>query len=197
MLRSATTATIPNLVSMRLNSFASSRECLLPRNFTSLRHQRFLRSTYMRSGGQGPNLLHGRNLFQSRQRRAADSTMALIGRIAVVVTFAALVALLTIFAKPLWQGLNADSQTLQASKSSDRPTANNAPLEPVAPNTQVAAAPAVVPATVAQPAPASPAPAAVPVAQPPANAQQQAVARTGRATRTRQRQDSRSRCNRH
>ena len=99
-------------------------------------------------------------------RRAADSTMALIGRTAVVVTFAALVALLTIFAKPLWQGLNADSQTSQASKSSDRPTANNAPLN-VAPNTQVAAAPAVVPATVAQPAPA-------PVAQPSANAQQQA-----------------------
>ena len=99
-------------------------------------------------------------------RRAADSTMALIGRIAVVVTFAALVALLAIFAKPLWQG--SDSQTLQASKSSDRPTANNAPLnKPVAPNTQVAAAPAAVPATVAQPAPA-------PVAQPSANAQQQA-----------------------
>ena len=100
-------------------------------------------------------------------RRAADSTMALIGRIAVVITFAALVALLlTIFAKPLWQGLNADSQTLQASKSSDRPTANNAPLN-VAPSTQVAAAPAAVPAIVAQPA-------AVPVAPPPASAQQQA-----------------------
>ena len=38
----------------------------------------------------------------------ADSTMALIGRIAVVITFAALVALLTIFVKPLWQGPNAD-----------------------------------------------------------------------------------------
>ena len=101
-------------------------------------------------------------------RRAADSTMALIGRIAVVVTFAALVALLTILAKPLWQGLNADSQTLQASKSSDRPTANTAPLnESVAPNTQIAAASAAVPATVAQPAVAS-------VAQPSANAQQQA-----------------------
>ena len=94
--------------------------------------------------------------------------MALIGRIAVVVTFAALVALLTILAKPLWQGLNADSQTLQASKSSDRPTANTAPLnESVAPNTQIAAASAAVPATVAQPAVAS-------VAQPSANAQQQA-----------------------
>jgi ABC-type branched-subunit amino acid transport system substrate-binding protein len=101
-------------------------------------------------------------------RLAADSTMALIGRIAVVITFAALVALLTIFAKPLWQGLNADSQTLQASKSSDRPTANTAPLnETVAPNTQIAAASAAVPATVAQPAVAS-------VAQPSANAQQQA-----------------------
>ncbi|MGZ3519353.1 MAG: hypothetical protein ACXVAM_19705, partial [Vulcanimicrobiaceae bacterium] len=85
--------------------------------------------------------------------------MELIGRIAVVITFAALIALLTIFAKPLWQGLNADSQTLQASKSSDRPTANNAPLNgPVALNTQVAAAPAAVPASPAQPAAASVAP---------------------------------------
>jgi ABC-type branched-subunit amino acid transport system substrate-binding protein len=88
----------------------------------------------------------------------------------VVITFAALVALLTIFAKPLWQGLNADSQTLQASKSSDRPTANNAPLNG-APNTQVAAALTVVPATVAQPASAPPAPAAVSVAPPPVQQQ--------------------------
>ena len=100
-------------------------------------------------------------------RRAADSTMALIGRIAVAITFAVLVALLTILAKPLWQGLDADSQTLQASKRSDRLTANNASLnKPVAPNTQVAAAPAAVPGTVAQPAVAS-------VAQPSATAQQQ------------------------
>ena len=64
-------------------------------------------------------------------RRWADEAMTLIGRIVVVVSFAALVALLTIFAKPLWQGagalLNADSQTSQAAKPSDRLTANNAP----------------------------------------------------------------------
>src|SRR5664280_819245 len=63
--------------------------------------------------------------------RRWKKALALIGRIAVVVTFTALVALLTIFAKPLWQSaralLNADSQTLQASKTSDRLTANNAP----------------------------------------------------------------------
>lgn len=61
-------------------------------------------------------------------RRTADSTMTLVGRIAKVVSFAVVVALLTIFAKPLWQGaralLNADSQTLQRS---NRLTANNAP----------------------------------------------------------------------
>ena len=33
-------------------------------------------------------------------------TMALIGRIAVVVAFAAVVALLTVFAKPLWEGVD-------------------------------------------------------------------------------------------
>src|SRR5450759_4339925 len=52
-------------------------------------------------------------------RRPEDRELTLIGRIAVVVTFAALVALLAVFAKPLWQDaralLNADSQTLQAS----------------------------------------------------------------------------------
>jgi branched-chain amino acid transport system substrate-binding protein len=81
-------------------------------------------------------------------RRAADSTMALIGRIATVVSFAALVALLVVFAKPLWQGagalLNADSQT--SSKSSDRLTANNAPPNnALVPATGIAAAPGAEP----------------------------------------------------
>jgi ABC-type branched-subunit amino acid transport system substrate-binding protein len=66
-------------------------------------------------------------------------------RIVVVGSFAALVALLTIFAKPLWQGagalLNADSQTLQASKPSERLTANNA----LVPATGIAAAPGAEP----------------------------------------------------
>jgi ABC-type branched-subunit amino acid transport system substrate-binding protein len=65
-------------------------------------------------------------------------------RIAVVGSFAALVALLTIFAKPLWQGagalLNADSQTSQAAKPSDRLTANNAPANStLVPATTIAA----------------------------------------------------------
>ena len=55
------------------------------------------------------------------------SGLRLIGRTAVVSTFAALVALLTILAKPLWQSeripLNAGSQASQASKPSDRLTA--------------------------------------------------------------------------
>jgi branched-chain amino acid transport system substrate-binding protein len=54
---------------------------------------------------------------------------ALIGRITAVIAFAALVALLTIIAKPRWQGahmlFSADS-TSQASKPADRLTANNA-----------------------------------------------------------------------
>jgi branched-chain amino acid transport system substrate-binding protein len=96
-------------------------------------------------------------------RRREDWAMTLFGRIAVVVTFAALVALLAIFAKPLWQGarapLNADSQTLQASKS-DRLTANNAPASsPLVPATGIAAAPGAEPAASAQTqqAPLSPA----------------------------------------
>ena len=74
------------------------------------------------------------------------SGLRLIGRIAVVSTFAALVALLTILAKPLWQSertpLNAGSQTSQASKPSDRLTANNAPANttPI-PAAGIAAAP--------------------------------------------------------
>jgi len=50
-----------------------------------------------------------------------------------MVTFAALVALLAIFATPLWQGaralLNGDSQTLQAAKPSDRLTTNKTPAD--------------------------------------------------------------------
>ena len=61
-------------------------------------------------------------------RRRADSTMTLVGRVVKVISFAVVVALLTIFAKPLWQGaralLDADSQTLQRSNPV---TANNAP----------------------------------------------------------------------
>ena len=57
--------------------------------------------------------------------------MTLVGRIVAVVSFATLVALAILFAKPLWQGagapLNADSQTSQAVKPSDRLAANNAP----------------------------------------------------------------------
>ena len=71
--------------------------------------------------------------------------MTLMGRIAAVVSFAALVALVIIFAKPLWQGagalLNADSQTSQALKPSDRLTANNAPANnALVPATTIAAA---------------------------------------------------------
>src|SRR5262249_54881030 len=47
-------------------------------------------------------------------RRWEDGAMTLMGRIVAVVSFAALVAMATIFAKPLWEGadalLNADSQ---------------------------------------------------------------------------------------
>ena len=78
------------------------------------------------------------------------SGLRLIGRIAVVSTFAALVASLTILAKPLWQSertpLNAGSQTSQVSKPSDRLTANNAPANSaLVPAAGIAAAPGAAP----------------------------------------------------
>jgi branched-chain amino acid transport system substrate-binding protein len=89
--------------------------------------------------------------------RRQHSTLRLIGRTAAVVTFAALVAFLTILAKPLWQeertAVNADSQTSPASKTSDRLVANNAP-----PNSTVVPAAGI---------------AAVSGGAPPANAQMQ------------------------
>jgi branched-chain amino acid transport system substrate-binding protein len=85
--------------------------------------------------------------------RLEDGTTS-IGRIALVVTFAAVVALMLIFAKPISQGVHAlfdtvNSQAVQTSKS-DVLTPSNAPSnEPIAPAARVAAAP------VAPPAPAS------------------------------------------
>ena len=99
-------------------------------------------------------------------RRWGDSTITLIGRITKVVSFAALVALVTILTRPLWQGAdtlpNADSKTLEASKLSDRLAAINAPgNSKLVPATTIAAAPAAGPAVSAQTqqAPPSPAPA--------------------------------------
>src|SRR5262249_19175580 len=64
-------------------------------------------------------------------RRWEDKSMTLMSRTLVVASFAALVAMAIIFAKPLWQGaralLSADSQRSQASKPSDRLSANSAP----------------------------------------------------------------------
>jgi len=103
-------------------------------------------------------------VWEPPPRRWTDSIMPLIGRITKVVSFAALVALVTILAKPLWQGAdtppNADSQTSQAAKPSDRLTANNAPANStLVPATAIAAVPAAGPAANAQgpQAPLSPA----------------------------------------
>jgi ABC-type branched-subunit amino acid transport system substrate-binding protein len=78
-----------------------------------------------------------------------DTSVALIGRIAVVVTFAAVVALLVIFAKPLWQDarvlFNADAQRLQGAKS-DRLTVNR----PLVPATRIAAVSGAEPPASAQ-----------------------------------------------
>ena len=68
--------------------------------------------------------------------------MTLMGRAVVVASFAALVAMAIVFAKPIWEGaparLGADSQT--ASKSSDRLTADNVPASNVlVPATTIAA----------------------------------------------------------
>ena len=82
-------------------------------------------------------------------RTAGDGVMTLMGRIVAVVSFAALVAILTIFAKPLWQGAltNEGSQTSQAAKPSDRLTVNSAPVNnALVPATTIAAAPVTPPA---------------------------------------------------
>ena len=82
-------------------------------------------------------------------RTVGDGVMTLMGRIVAVVSFAALVAIVTIFAKPLWQGAltNEGSQTSQAAKPSDRLTANNAPVNnALVPETTIAAAPVTPPA---------------------------------------------------
>jgi ABC-type branched-subunit amino acid transport system substrate-binding protein len=93
----------------------------------------------------------------------------LIGRVALVVTFAAVVALVLIFARPISQGahalVDATSRLFGSSKSTDLLTASTA-SESTASQTRTASASvaAPVPAPVAQPAPAAsaqPAPAAI------------------------------------
>ena len=96
-----------------------------------------------------------------------DTNVALIGRIAVVVTFAAAVALLVIFAKPLWQDaralFNADAQRLQGAKS-DRLTA----YRPLVPATGTAAVSGAEPPASAQAQPAPLSPISHPLGQEPA-----------------------------
>jgi branched-chain amino acid transport system substrate-binding protein len=62
-----------------------------------------------------------------------DSTLGLVGRITMVVSVAAVVALLAIFAKPIAQGARAlfsDTPTADAAKPSDRLTVNSEVLKP-------------------------------------------------------------------
>lgn len=100
--------------------------------------------------------------------RLEDGPSALIGRVALVVTFAAVVALVLIFARPISQGahalVDATSRLFGSSKSTDLLTAGNASSsESTGSPTRTASASvaAPVPAPVAQPAPAATQPAAV------------------------------------
>lgn len=100
--------------------------------------------------------------------RLEDGPSALIGRVALVVTFAAVVALVLIFARPISQGahalVDATSRLFGSSKSTDLLTAGNASSsESTGSPTRTASASvaAPVPAPVAQPAPAAAQPAAV------------------------------------
>jgi len=104
-------------------------------------------------------------------RRGADSTMHLIGRTIKVVSFAAFVALLTILAKPLWQGAstqpNPDSR--EAPKLSDRLAAIGAPANStLVPAATIAAAPAA--SAPGQQVPLPPAPAQQAALSPNSNA---------------------------
>ena len=103
--------------------------------------------------------------------RLEDGPSALIGRIALVVTFAAVVALVLIFARPISQGahavVDATSRLFSSSKSTDLLTASIA-NESAASQTRTASASvaAPVPAPVAQAPAASVQPAPAAVAQP-------------------------------
>jgi len=103
--------------------------------------------------------------------RLEDGPSALIGRVALVVTFAAVVALVLIFARPISQGahavVDATSRLFGSSKSTDLLTASTA-SESTASQTRTASASvaAPVPAPVAQAPAASVQPAPAAVAQP-------------------------------
>jgi branched-chain amino acid transport system substrate-binding protein len=103
--------------------------------------------------------------------RLEDGPSALIGRVALVVTFAAVVALVLIFARPISQGahavVDATGRLFGSSKSTDLLTASTA-SESTTPQTRTASASvaAPVPAPVAQAPAASVQPAPAAVAQP-------------------------------
>jgi len=103
--------------------------------------------------------------------RLDDGPSALIGRVALVVTFAAVVALVLIFARPISQGahalVDATSRLFGSSKSTDLLTASTA-TESTASQTRTASASvaAPVPAPVAQAPAANVQPAPAAVAQP-------------------------------
>jgi len=73
-----------------------------------------------------------------------DETSTLIGRIAMVATFAAIFALVAVFAKPIWQGAQAMLEVVlpssQNGKSSQLAVNNTAPDRPAVSTARVAAA---------------------------------------------------------
>jgi len=123
---------------------------------------------YVNSGPMAPNEYQDRRMaaeFASRPESVPeppplpmeDSTLGLVGRITMVVSVAAVVALLAIFAKPIAQGARAlfsDTQTSDTSKPSDRLTVNSEVFKPsdrlttnVAPPKPVASGPMVATAS--------------------------------------------------
>ena len=138
---------------------------------------------YVNSGPMAPNEYQDRRMaaeFASRPESVPeppplpmeDSTLGLVGRITMVVSVAAVVALLAIFAKPIAQGARAlfsDTQTSDTSKPSDRLTVNSEVLKPsdrlatnVAPPKPAASGPMVATASGEVP------PTSAPAQQPPA-----------------------------
>jgi ABC-type branched-subunit amino acid transport system substrate-binding protein len=138
---------------------------------------------YVNSGPVAPNEYQDRRMaaeFASRPESVPeppplpmeDSTLGLVGRITMVVSVAAVVALLAIFAKPIAQGARAlfsDTPTADAAKPSDRLTVNSEVLKPsdrltpnVAPPKPAASGPMVATASGEVP------PTSAPAQQPPA-----------------------------
>ena len=148
------TARIPNLVSMRPNGLANSRQRLMldDRDTSALRHQHFVRSKRnIRTSGQG---LYGRNPSRSHEPAGgrvtgADRSFCKGG--CICGSHRIVGCLREIPVRRCSPPLNSDSQPKQVSRPSDRLTANDASANrALVPAAGIAATPGAAPSATAQ-----------------------------------------------